>query len=116
MGARTLAYPKPYPYALRQVENDIHIQQEGEMRRLTRHAMAGGAAAALAAGTLAGCSTTAPAAQAALGGAGSGTKLQVVAAENFWGSIAAQLGGAHVAETSIISNPDTDPHDYEATA
>jgi zinc/manganese transport system substrate-binding protein len=36
--------------------------------------------------------------------------------ENFWGSIAGQLGGSHVKVTSIISNPDTDPHDYEPTA
>jgi zinc/manganese transport system substrate-binding protein len=78
--------------------------------------MAGGAAAMLAAGTLAGCATTAPTAQAALAGSGSVPKLQVVAAENFWGSIAAQLGGSHVTETSIITNPDTDPHSYEATA
>jgi zinc/manganese transport system substrate-binding protein len=41
--------------------------------------------------------------------------LTVVAAENFWGSIAAQLGGSHVAVTSIITNPDTDPHTYEPT-
>jgi zinc/manganese transport system substrate-binding protein len=78
--------------------------------------MAGGAAAMLAAGTLAGCATTAPTAQAAQAGSGSVPKLQVVAAENFWGSIAAQLGGSHVTETSIITNPDTDPHSYEATA
>ena len=45
----------------------------------------------------------------------SGGKIQVVAAENFWGSIAAQIGGDHVNVTSIIVNPDTDPHDYEAT-
>src|SRR6266571_3655461 len=45
----------------------------------------------------------------------SGGKLQVVAAENFWGSIAAQLGGDKVTVKSIISNPDTDPHDYEPT-
>lgn len=44
-----------------------------------------------------------------------GSRLQVVAAENFWGSIAAQLGGAHVHVHSIINNPDTDPHDYEPT-
>jgi zinc/manganese transport system substrate-binding protein len=43
-------------------------------------------------------------------------KLQVVAAENFWGSIAAQLGGSKVAVQSIIVNPDTDPHSYEPTA
>jgi zinc/manganese transport system substrate-binding protein len=40
----------------------------------------------------------------------------VVAAENFWGSIARQLGGNRVTETSIITNPNTDPHDYEPTA
>ncbi|MBO0868190.1 MAG: zinc ABC transporter substrate-binding protein [Micromonosporaceae bacterium] len=42
--------------------------------------------------------------------------ISVVAAENFWGSLAEQLGGAHVKVTSIINNPDADPHDYEATA
>lgn len=45
----------------------------------------------------------------------SGGKVQVVAAENFWGSIASQLGGNHVKVTSIIVKPDTDPHSYEAT-
>jgi len=43
----------------------------------------------------------------------SAASLQVVAAENFWGSIASQLGGDRVKVTSIITNPDTDPHDYE---
>ena len=42
------------------------------------------------------------------------TKLRVVAAENFWGSIAAQLAGNRATVTNIITNPDTDPHDYEA--
>jgi zinc/manganese transport system substrate-binding protein len=42
--------------------------------------------------------------------------LQVVAAENFWGSIATQLGGSKVQVTSIIVNPSTDPHSYEPTA
>ncbi|HEY7268615.1 MAG TPA: zinc ABC transporter substrate-binding protein [Dehalococcoidia bacterium] len=44
------------------------------------------------------------------------TRLQVVAAENFWGSIARQIGGDHVQVTTIISNPDADPHDYEPNA
>src|SRR3954463_6601260 len=42
--------------------------------------------------------------------------LQVVAAENFWGSIASQLGGDRVHVTSVITSPATDPHDYEPTA
>jgi zinc/manganese transport system substrate-binding protein len=45
----------------------------------------------------------------------SGT-LQVVAAENFWGSLAAQVGGDRVHATSIITSPDADPHDYEPRA
>ena len=48
---------------------------------------------------------------------GSGTGvLEVVAAENFWGSIASQIGGSHVHVVSIITNPNTDPHSYEPTA
>ena len=42
--------------------------------------------------------------------------IQVAAAENFWGSIAAQVGGRHVHVVSIITNPNTDPHSYEPTA
>lgn len=42
--------------------------------------------------------------------------IQVVAAENFWGSIAAQVGGSHVHVASIIADPNADPHDYEPTA
>jgi zinc/manganese transport system substrate-binding protein len=51
----------------------------------------------------------------AAGGSGNGT-LQVIASENFWGSIAAQLGGSHVSMTSIVTNPNTDPHEYESSA
>lgn len=42
--------------------------------------------------------------------------LKVLAAENFWGSIAGQLGGKQVKVTSIINSPDADPHEYEPTA
>jgi zinc/manganese transport system substrate-binding protein len=49
-------------------------------------------------------------------GAASGNTLQVIAGENFWGSIAAQLGGSHVTVTSIVTNPNTDPHEYESSA
>ena len=43
-------------------------------------------------------------------------QIHVVAAENFWGSIAVQLGGPRVQVTSVITNPATDPHDYEPNA
>lgn len=41
-------------------------------------------------------------------------KLAVMAAENFWGSIASQIGGDKTCVRSVIVNPDTDPHAYEA--
>jgi zinc/manganese transport system substrate-binding protein len=47
--------------------------------------------------------------------AGDGGKLNVVAAEDFWGSIAAGVGGGRVAVTDVITNPAADPHDYEPT-
>jgi zinc/manganese transport system substrate-binding protein len=58
----------------------------------------------------------AAAALSGVGVAASGSTLRVVAAENVWGSIAAQLGGTHAHVTSVITNPATDPHDYEPTA
>jgi zinc/manganese transport system substrate-binding protein len=48
--------------------------------------------------------------------AAAGKGIQVVAAENVWGSIAAQLGGDRVHVTSVIASPATDPHNYEPTA
>ena len=36
--------------------------------------------------------------------------INVVAAENFWGSLVSQIGGTHVNVTSIVTNPNTDPH------
>jgi zinc/manganese transport system substrate-binding protein len=43
----------------------------------------------------------------------SGT-ISVVAAENFYGNVAQQLGGKHVSVTSILSDPNVDPHEYES--
>jgi zinc/manganese transport system substrate-binding protein len=69
------------------------------------------AAAALvmcAAGGVSGCATTGR--QAAAGG-----PVRVVAIEGFWGSLAAQIGGSRARVTSVITSPDVDPHEYEAT-
>ena len=41
--------------------------------------------------------------------------VPVVAAENFYGDIAQQIGGAEVKVTSVLSNPDQDPHLFEAS-
>jgi zinc/manganese transport system substrate-binding protein len=42
--------------------------------------------------------------------------VEVVAAENFYGDVVQQIGGAQVSVTSILSNPDQDPHLFEASA
>lgn len=42
--------------------------------------------------------------------------LTVVAAENFWGDITRQIGGNQVSVTSIINDPNADPHQYETDA
>jgi zinc/manganese transport system substrate-binding protein len=42
--------------------------------------------------------------------------IQVVAAENFWGSLVQQLGGTHVNVTSIVTDPNSDPHEYESSS
>lgn len=51
---------------------------------------------------LAGCSSTSK----------SG-RLNVVAAENVYGNIAAQIGGPHVSVASILTSPNADPHLFE---
>jgi zinc/manganese transport system substrate-binding protein len=51
----------------------------------------------------------------AASGASSGGRINVVAAENSWGSIALQLGGDRVHVTSIVHKPGADPHEYEPT-
>jgi zinc/manganese transport system substrate-binding protein len=42
-------------------------------------------------------------------------KIAVVAAENFYGDIARQIGGDLVAVVSIMNSPDQDPHLFETT-
>ena len=41
-------------------------------------------------------------------------KLTVVAGENVWGDVARQVGGSYVDVTSVIDDPDADPHDFES--
>jgi zinc/manganese transport system substrate-binding protein len=69
------------------------------------------AAAAVLVGGLAGCGGSA--------GAGSSSgdgPVRVVASTDVYGDIAKTLGGPHVSVTSIIDDPDKDPHEYQADA
>lgn len=75
----------------------------GHRARLARRA----ALTALAGVLLTACATTPP--------PRTGAGLYVVAAQNVWGSLAAQLGGERVSVRSIVDSPAVDPHDYEPT-
>jgi zinc/manganese transport system substrate-binding protein len=75
-----------------------------------RRALAALSAVALV-GALAACSGGASASSSSDGGV-----VNVVASTNVWGSIAKSIGGSHVKVTSIIDDPDKDPHEYQADA
>ena len=70
---------------------------------------------------LAGCSSTSSngtsttSAGSTASAAASGP-VNVVASTNVWGDITKQIGGEHVNVTSILSDPNADPHQYEADA
>jgi zinc/manganese transport system substrate-binding protein len=85
-----------------------HLKNSASLTTLRRAAVAL-LIAAIGAAALAGCGGGGTA-------TGEGGKLNVVAAEDFWGSIAEQVGGDRVVVTDIITNPAADPHDYEPTA
>jgi zinc/manganese transport system substrate-binding protein len=50
-----------------------------------------------------------------LGASAQEMRINVVAAENFYGDIAGQIAGERANIVSIISNPDQDPHLFETT-
>ncbi|MGZ4168271.1 MAG: metal ABC transporter solute-binding protein, Zn/Mn family [Solirubrobacteraceae bacterium] len=75
--------------------------------RRPRRIAAGAVLTAVLALAAAGCAST----QATT----AGSRVRVVAAENFWGSIARQIGGTRASVSSLIVNPAVDPHAYEPT-
>jgi zinc/manganese transport system substrate-binding protein len=42
-------------------------------------------------------------------------RIAVLAAENFYGDVASQIGGDRVTVTSVLTNPDQDPHLFETS-
>jgi zinc/manganese transport system substrate-binding protein len=66
-------------------------------------------ACALVAAFLAGCGASGA-------GGSSRAKINAVAAENEYANVLEQIGGSYVKVTAIESNPNTDPHAYEASA
>ncbi len=56
--------------------------------------------------TVSACGSSTPAVQTGL--------LKVIAGQNFWGSIATQLGGSKASVQSVVTDPNADPHEYES--
>jgi zinc/manganese transport system substrate-binding protein len=90
-----------------------------------RAVLAATVALALVGAALAGCGSgggadpagpAGPAARSAAAGTATPATgaISVVAAENFWGDITRQIGGDQVRVRAIISDPNTDPHQYES--
>jgi zinc/manganese transport system substrate-binding protein len=48
-------------------------------------------------------------------GSAADNQIKVVAAENFYGDVARQIGGSHVEVVSVVNNPEQDPHLFEAS-
>ncbi|MGT2426105.1 metal ABC transporter solute-binding protein, Zn/Mn family [Amnibacterium kyonggiense] len=69
--------------------------------------LAAAAVGAIFAVSLAGCSQSS---------GSTGGKIVVVGAENEYSDVAAQIGGKYVEAHAIMSNPNTDPHTFEASA
>ena len=80
--------------------------------RLTRGRRGVAVIVALLAAVVTGCGS--PASSSTSPAQPSGKHLNVVAGENFWGSVAAQLGGSQVTVKSVVTDPNADPHDYES--
>jgi zinc/manganese transport system substrate-binding protein len=73
----------------------------------------------LAAALLASACSSSPTSPSAGGGtsaaAASSTTITAIGAENEYADVIAQVGGKYVRASSIMSNPNTDPHTFEAS-
>jgi len=64
---------------------------------------------------LAGCAATS-ASEAQGSGSGAAHKIVAIGAESQYTNVISQIGGKYVSATSVMSNPNTDPHSFEASA
>ncbi|HEV3379478.1 MAG TPA: zinc ABC transporter substrate-binding protein [Trebonia sp.] len=79
-------------------------------------AMAATAAAVTAAALLvAGCSSASTGASTASDSSASSGSIVAIGAENEYASVIQQVGGKYVTSEAIMSNPNTDPHTFEAS-
>src|ERR1700722_20406695 len=88
--------------------NERIVRRAGGRRRLTRVALLA-AGAAVTASALSACSIGASAAGA------DPRKIVGGGAENEYADVISQVGGQYVQVSAIMSNPNTDPHTFEAS-
>ena len=69
----------------------------------------------LAAALLAGACSSSSSSTAGAASAASGTTITAIGAENEYSDVIAQIGGRYVSADAIMSNPNTDPHTFEAS-
>ena len=84
-----------------------------------RYQARAGAAAALLAGLAllaSACSSASGATKSGSSDPGSGSSIVAVGAENEYSNVIGQVGGKYVQVSAIMSNPNTDPHTFEASA
>jgi zinc/manganese transport system substrate-binding protein len=93
--------------------NSSPVRTAKRAARLWRSSLVTVAAMAATAGLLAGCASASASPRAA--GTSSG-KVVAVGAENEYANVISQVGGPYVDVTAIMSNPNTDPHEFEASA
>jgi zinc/manganese transport system substrate-binding protein len=74
------------------------------------------AAALTAAAAALGVALTVSGCSAALGLSDPGGRILAVGAENQYANVMQQVGGKYIQVTAILSNPNTDPHTFEASA
>ena len=73
------------------------------------------AALSLAMATATALLATACSSATAAGNIGSSASIQAIGAENEYANVIQQIGGKYVQVTAIMSNPNTDPHTFEAS-
>ena len=94
----------------------------GRRRALRRTVQAVAVAGCCGLSAVACSSSTKSASTATTGGPGATTApaptkaLAIVAGENFWGSIVSQLAGKAGKVTSVVTDPNADPHNYETSS
>ena len=85
------------------------------IRRIAGSLVAAGACALLVAAAGSAATPTSPPGAGARAASGSSGLIEAVGAENEYANVISQIGGRYVRVAAVESNPNTDPHTFEAS-